>query len=45
MMNRKGEKHAEHKKDEVFEFSNLQELKECKPFSEPFVLSKHGMRE
>ena len=31
--------------EKLFELSNLQELVECQPLSEPLVLSEHGLRE
>ena len=31
--------------DRLFELSNLRELTECQPLSEPLVLSDHGLRE
>ena len=31
--------------EQLFELSNLQKLTECKPLSEPLVLSSHGLKE
>ncbi len=31
--------------EKLFELSNLHKLKECKPLSEPLVLSDHGLKE